>query len=427
MNNNVEVYQVCTNSNCGHTFDLSVMLFKCPDCGASLEYQMTGTYSGPSGDRSDLWAHFDMLPLSDPHHIISLGAGNSEIIHMEELSRELNGAELYLMCDSGKNPTGTFKDREASVIMSRCREIGLDNLVFYSTANTGRSYTHFAAHLGLTTYLFMPSQCAYKNTSFIRRNENNFIIYVDENYSRIAPYTKEFVAVNGLTAIAPMHDRIESYATVAYEQFNKLPDCKYFVQTIASGMGVIGFYKGHRNLLRMGVQSAEAIPKVICVQSEEMNIMSTAYNSGWPTLTDDHLPKVFRENLFEPTLNSTNPVNNYPQLKSTLDENNGIITDVSPKQALSEEPLIIRVLKERNISLRADLEKSLMIGYAGVVKLARQGRFKKGEKILLLSCGRGRDTTTDLLSPDAVIDTRKRDPADLYKQLSTPKEIYTSL
>jgi len=417
----MRIYQMCTNPACKESYSLHELLFQCVRCGAPLEYGFTGKYNGQPNDHSDLWKNFELLPLQNPKNIISLGVGGSEIIYLEELGKKINGANIFLMCDIIKNPTGTFKDREASIILSRCKELGLDNLVFYSTANTGRSYTHYAAHLGLTTYMFMPRQCAYKNTDFIRKNENNFIIYVNDHYPEIAPYAKVFAKENNLTMIAPMHDRTESYATIAYEQFQKLPNCDYFVQTIASGMGPIGFYKGHRNLVNFGVQKIEKIPKIVCIQSSEVNVMSRAYNLGWEKLLKEHLPKEFPENMFEPTLNSTNPVNNYPQLRKTLSQNMGMITDVDAEYTMKEGILIANVLKKIGISLRYDLEKSLLIEYAGIVKLAEQGKFKPGQNILLIGCGRGNDTSSSLLAPDASINVKDQDPVQLYKQLHRKK------
>ena len=321
------------------------------------------------------------------------------------------------MSDSQTNPTGTFKDREASIIISRCKELGLDNLVFYSTGNTGRAYTHFAAQLGLTSYLFMPKQCQYKNTDFIKKNHNNFIILVDDNYSRISPYARKFAQENGLTAIAPLHDRTEAYATVAYEQYRQLPQCNYFVQTIASGMGPLGFYKGHKNLVRLGLQEDKYIPRIVCIQSSERNVMAAAYNSGRTELKPEDLPGAFPDDLFEPTLNSTNPVNNYPDLYRTLKENNGIITDVEPSLVGSQQEQILDLLQQKGISLRIDLEKSVLIGLAGLIKLARQGEFKRGDHILYMSTGRGNDNSHTLLTADAVIDPNIQDPVRLMEKL----------
>lgn len=414
----VRLTQTCVAPGCSGTFGLDEMLGACKLCGAKLAYDVEGTWDGQAADRNDLWKNFPLIPLQDPANIVSLGVGDSDIVLLEELSERINGARIYLQLDSEKNPTGTFKDREASIILSRCKELGLDNLVFYSTANTGRAYTHFAAQLGLTSYLFMPRQCAYKNTEFIDKHSNNHIIFVDSHYPLIGPFAKAFAKANGLTAIAPIHDRTESYATVAYEQMQKLPDCDFFVQTIASGMGPLGFYKGHLNMVKLGIQTKERIPRVVCVQSGEMNAMSKAYNAGRTELTMDDLPKEFPEDLYEPTLNSTNPVNNYPDLYKCLEENNGIITDVAPEIVKRDGQLIVDILNERGYTLRPDLENSLLIEFAGLVKLAAEGVFKKDDVVLMLACGRGRDTATKLIEPDLVIDPKTADPVDVYNRLN---------
>ncbi|HVV06542.1 MAG TPA: pyridoxal-phosphate dependent enzyme [Puia sp.] len=416
IGNEVSIAQQCTN--CGSRYGLDVMLSSCTQCKGRLEYVYDGQYKGTVYPQYDsLWKNFDLLPLIDPANIVSMGEGGSSIIEMEELSGCLNGARLFLMMDSDKNPTGVFKDREASIIISRCKELGLDNLVFYSTANTGRSYMHYAAKVGLTTYLFMPRQCHYKNTKHVDKKENNFIIYVDDHYPEISPFAKKFAEKNGLTAIAPIHDRNEAYATVAYEQFQQLPECKYFVQTIASGMGPIGFLKGHRNLVRFGLQQEERIPRVICVQSSQMNAMARAYNAGKTVLRKEDLPSVFDDALYEPTLNSTNPVNNYGDLYDCLKTTNGIITDVEPGFVEEVSSGIIEAFQKRNIVLRADIEKSILIEFAGLVRLAAGNQFEKGEAILMLACGRGKDTSSGLYEPDIVINPSHCDPVGLKNSL----------
>src|SRR5450432_2925922 len=420
----LEIYQSCKNIECNEKYNLDEMVMLCKKCGSQLEYKFKGNYSRKIKDRTDLWKNFELIPLQNTNNIISLGVGGSKIISLEEVSNEINGANIFLMCDMMQNPTGTFKDREASIILSRCKEMGLDNLVFYSTANTGRAYTHFAAHLGLTTYMFMPMQCAFKNTDRIKKNKNNFIIYVDDRYSDIAPFTKLFAKKNNLTSIAPMHDRIESYATVAYEQFQQLPNCDYFVQTIASGMGPIGFFKGHTNLVELKIQERSNIPKLICIQSEESGIMAKAYNEGWEKLSKEDLPVNFSKNMFEPTLNSTNPVNNYPDLKNVLNQSKGTITSVDPILTMKHGMEFVQILKRRGIVVRPELEKSLLIEYAGIVKLAKSGKFKKGDNILMLACGRGNDNSESYLEPNAIINVGSQDPEKLFVELHKTKSSF---
>lgn len=418
--NKINAVQKGTNPDYNEEYGLDEMLASGKESGSRLEYVFEGSYNGKLYQEYDsLWQDFDLLPLQNQSNIVSLGEGASELIEFDELSQYLNGAKLYLLMDSEKNPTGTFKDREASLIISRCQELGLDNLVFYSTGNTGRAYTHYAAQLGLTTYFFMPGKCHYKNSKHIKKNKNNYILYVDDLYPQIAPYAKQFAKVNGLSAIAPLHDRTEAYATVAYEQFRKLPKCDFFVQTIASGMGPIGFLRGHKNLVKFGLEKQEDIPRIVCIQSSEMSVMSRAYNSGRTSLTQDDLPKTFADNLFEPTLNSTNPVNNYPDLYNCLKESNGIITHVDPDYVKEKVKPLVDAFKARGLSLRTDVEYSNLIGFAGLVQLAQNGEFNKDQVIMMLSCGKGKDRSTELYQPDAFVSPQKDDPVALFKSLNS--------
>jgi hypothetical protein len=145
--------------------------------------------------------------------------------------------------------------------------------------------------------------------------------------------------------------------------------------------------------------------------------MERAYNAGREKMTDADLPQVFADDLFEPTLNSTNPVKNYPDLYNCLKESNGIITDVEPELVHEKSSLILDALKKRGFTARTDKENSILIEFAGLLKLAEQNQFNEDDVIVMLACGRGKDTSTTLLEPDAVISAKDTDPVALKNQL----------
>lgn len=406
---------------CGTQYPASQMLRTCPACGdANLRYTVSGRWTPPEGTgvlSRSMWRYADLLPLDRVEDAVSMHEGGSEIVELTGVDAALRGARLFLMLDAVQNPTGTFKDREASLIISRCRALGLDRLVFYSTSNTGRAYMHYAASIGLTTYLFVPAECQYKLTASINKGPNQHVIAVDSEYPRIAPYAKAFATANGLTLIAPIHDRTEAYATLAYEQAERMPACDFFAQTIASGMGPIGFLRGHQHLAALGLQPDGKMPRIVCVQSSEMNAMSRAWQAGKPELTEADLPAQWPTGLFEPTLNSTNPVNNYPDLSDCLQRSHGLITDVPPSFVLAEAPALMHALEQRRLTLAFDLERSLLVGYAGLVRLANEGTFQRGDRILLLATGRGAHPSRDLLPPDLVIRPSTDDPKGVFARL----------
>lgn len=408
---------LCTH--CRKQYSSTAMLFGCGECSGQLKYVVEGTYdAGRFAARSDQWRHFELLPLQDPNNIVSLNEGGSALIGLDDLDPQMGGARLWLKLDAVKNPTGTFKDREASLVISRCKELGYDNLVYYSTGNTGRAYTHYAASQGLTTYFFLPRECEYKVTASMRRGPRNYVIAIDSEYPNVAPYAKRFATENGLTLVAPLHDRTEAYATLAYEQVQELPDCDFFAQTIASGMGPIGFLRGHQHLVDVNIEERRKIPRIVCIQSSQTNAMSAAYRAGKERLMPEDLPTTFTKGLFEPTLNSTNPVNNYPELRACLDSSNGIITDVDPAFVEHESGPFMRALERRGIHLRYELEKSCLIGYAGLVRLAMEGTFGDGDRVLLLATGRGGQEREARVDPDLVVRPSVDAPADVFAKLA---------
>jgi hypothetical protein len=78
---------------------------------------------------------------------------------------------------------------------------------------------------------------------------------------------------------------------------------------------------------------------------------------------------------------------------------------------------LIEALERRRIGLRFDLEKSLLIGFTGLVKVAEEGRLGRNVRVLLLGTGRGRESTDDLVPPDAVAKPQLDDPTDLKQRL----------
>src|SRR5215212_1276501 len=95
VDKSLKIQQTCTN--CKSQYPISQMVSQCKECGGALEYSFEGKYYGNVTGRNDLWKNFELIPLEHESNIVSLGVGGSEIVHLEELSREVNGAEIFLM------------------------------------------------------------------------------------------------------------------------------------------------------------------------------------------------------------------------------------------------------------------------------------------------------------------------------------------
>src|ERR1044071_8347455 len=89
------------------------------------------------------------LPVSEATPIVSLGEGDTPLIHSPRLSREIGrDCEVWIKYE-GLNPTGSFKDRGMTVAVSKAVEQRVSTLICASTGNTSASAAAYAARAGL--------------------------------------------------------------------------------------------------------------------------------------------------------------------------------------------------------------------------------------------------------------------------------------
>src|SRR5262245_37498506 len=97
------------------------------------------------------------LPVTEGTPIVSLGEGNTPLLHAPRLSQEIGrGCEVLIKCE-GLNPTGSFKDRGMTVAVSKALERGAQTLICASTGNTSASAATYAARAGMDCAVILPA------------------------------------------------------------------------------------------------------------------------------------------------------------------------------------------------------------------------------------------------------------------------------
>jgi threonine synthase len=96
----------------------------------------------------------DRLPLAPGTQIVSLGEGSTPLLRAPRLS-ERTGSEIWLKWE-GANPTGSFKDRGMTVVVSKALADGARSVVCASTGNTAASAAAYAARAGLQALILHP-------------------------------------------------------------------------------------------------------------------------------------------------------------------------------------------------------------------------------------------------------------------------------
>jgi threonine synthase len=85
---------------------------------------------------SSMWRYAPLLPVADPHNVVSLGEGNTPLLFAQRLGARL-GAGNLLIKDEGLNPTGSFKARGMTCAVSMAKELGVKKLAAPSAGNAG--------------------------------------------------------------------------------------------------------------------------------------------------------------------------------------------------------------------------------------------------------------------------------------------------
>src|SRR3981081_2885945 len=82
--------------------------------------KMRGTISRDEIARgpASIWRYWMLLPVKDPAAAVTMGEGHTPLVRL----RTLGHKNLWLK-DEGQNPSGSFKDRGASVGITRYRDL----------------------------------------------------------------------------------------------------------------------------------------------------------------------------------------------------------------------------------------------------------------------------------------------------------------
>jgi threonine synthase len=283
---NALICSECQNS-CSHL--LSVTL--CPSCGGHLE--VTYDYEKIRREfdlekalrRPDsIWRWRELLPVADPHHIVTLGEGGTPLQDCRRLAKRI-GVDRLLVKNEAINPTASFKDRSFSVAMSKAVENGIKRGFTRSSGNAGASFAAYAAAAGFNGLVLVNAWATQEKLSMIQAYGQQMVKvdYKDSGLLRemLDRVGRELEFYDFTKFINPF--RNEGLKTYAYEIALQMewdvPDRMVF--PTGSGGGIYGSWKGFNELKQLGL--IKRFPKMTCIQSELCAPIVKAYKEGKTT------------------------------------------------------------------------------------------------------------------------------------------------
>jgi threonine synthase len=399
-----EPWMAC--AECGHTLPFSPTQLSCAQCGgdrleARYDYKALAVRWPALLARrpaTGVWRYRELLPLRDPAHIITLGEGDTPLVKVTNLGLMLGRPNIYIK-DERQNPTGSFKDRQASLAASVMKEANIFEAVVASTGNVAISYAAYCARAGIKIYAFLTSlvppekmrECALYGAQVIK---------VTTTYDKSKELAQEYARQRGM-----YYDRglrsiasVESMKTLAFEVAEQLaalspapghngqtqwraPD--WYIQSVSGGLGPVGAMKGFRELYEMGL--IDRMPALACIQAEGCAPMATAFRKGQTT------PDVVTQPRTRiGTLATGNPGKAYGLLKQYIDTHGGTIESVSDEEGFRAMHVMAKI---EGFSM----EPGAAVAFAGLFKLAQQGLIKPEHTVVVCCTGHTFPVQSDVL------------------------------
>ena len=275
-------------SKCGETYPHTVPQNVCPACGKPLlaRYaleQVAETWKRDTllSRPASLWRYRELLPISNPANIVTLGETMTPLIHAKRLGAELGLTQVWVK-DESRLPTGSFKARGLAMAVSKAKALGLTQLAIPSAGNAATALALYAAAAGITAHIFMPQDTPAFNKETCQLAGAN-VTLIDGLITDAGKIVAERKAREGWFDVSTLKEpyRVEGKKTMGFElaeQFGwELPDV--IIYPTGGGTGIVGMWKAFAELEAIGWIGKKR-PKFISVQSAGCAPIVKAWEDG---------------------------------------------------------------------------------------------------------------------------------------------------
>ncbi|EGO5085014.1 TPA: threonine synthase [Enterococcus faecalis] len=315
------------------------------------------------------------LPVTEKTPMISLAEGNTPLIPLPNLSKEL-GIQLYGKYE-GLNPTGSFKDRGMVMAVAKAVEEGAKAIVCASTGNTSAAAAAYATRAGIKAYVVIPEGkiALGKLAQAIMYGAD--IISIPGNFDEALKAVREIAKTEAVALVNSVNPyRLEGQKTAAFEvceQLGQAPDV--LAIPVGNAGNISAYWKGFKEwyekqgttLPRMHGFEAEGAAAIVKGQViEQPETVATAIRIGNPA--------------------------SWQLAEQARDESGGFIDAVTDQEILTAYR---KIAAQDGVFIEPGSAASL----AGVIQHVKSGKIKAGETVVAVFTGNG------LKDPDTAMET----------------------
>src|ERR671923_168161 len=171
-------------NDCKTFFEDTQSFQKCPRCNGLLDTVLDedalSEYSKRALENGDtsMWKFRMFLPIHRDIKPVTAGEGGTPLRSVRSYSSNV------FVKDESKNPTGTFKDRGASVAVTRLSQVKIRRIVLASEGNAGCSFALYSQLARIRCAVYLPKQA---NVAKVQLSRNLPAAWVAESRQYCLP------------------------------------------------------------------------------------------------------------------------------------------------------------------------------------------------------------------------------------------------
>ncbi|MGD2180305.1 threonine synthase [Lusitaniella coriacea] len=239
-------------------------------------------------------AYRPFLPVSESTPVVTLQEGNTPLIPVPTIAREIGrGVKVFVKYD-GLNPTGSFKDRGMTMAISKAKEAGAKAVICASTGNTSASAAAYARRAEMRAFVVIPDGYVALGKLAQALLYGAEVIAIEGNFDdslKIVRAMAEEYPVTLVNSVNPF--RLEGQKTAAFEIVDALGDAPDWLCIPVGNAGNISAYwmgfcqyqqQGKCTHLprMMGFQAAGSAPLICGEPISDPQTLATAIRIGNP-------------------------------------------------------------------------------------------------------------------------------------------------
>lgn len=221
------------------------------------------------------------MPVAPAVAEVSLGEGWTPLIDVPRAASWV-GLDALSIKSEAANPTGSFKDRCASLAMTKAREFGATGVAIASAGNAGAAAAAYAARAAIPCWVIVPDSTPMERLTQIRITGAHVVAIrgtVNDCVEVVRAMRDELGLYPVTTAVSENPYQGEGPRSIAFELFEQLQGVPDWIVAPVGGGGLLSAIgRGWRELLDRGIIGA--IPRLAAAQPTGCAPLVRAWDDG---------------------------------------------------------------------------------------------------------------------------------------------------